>query len=387
MKPTAYYIFETALGPCGIAWREGDRPAVTSFQLPDIDARATEERIARETGGRPSNPPPAIASIIERVRRHFEGYPEDFRDVEVDLDDAGPFARQVYATARAIPAGKTATYGEIAETLARPGAARAVGQALGKNPIPLIIPCHRVVAAGGKPGGFSAPGGLTTKSRMLVIEGVAWGLPPTLKSVQDLRRAAAKLKTQAPRLADWLSQSLSFKPNTEHSPYTGLFSAIVHQQLTPKAAAAILGRVKALYPGATFPEPGELLGTPDHVLKSAGLSKPKIDALKDLAAKTLDGTVPTAEIIVALDDDEIVRRLSSIRGVGRWTVEMLLIFNLGRTDVFPVDDYALRKGIAKVYGMPEVPSPKQALGLSDAWRPHRTVASLYLWNVVNAEIF
>src|SRR5690606_15407556 len=104
----------------------------------------------------------------------------------------------------------------------------------------------------------------------------------------------------------------------------------------------------------------------------------KIDALKDLAAKTLDGTVPTAEIIVALDDDEIVRRLSSIRGVGRWTVEMLLIFNLGRTDVFPVDDYALRKGIAKVYGMPEVPSPKQALGLSDAWRPHRTVASLYL---------
>ncbi len=388
MKPTAYYIFDTSLGPCGIAWREGDRPALTSFQLPAIDARATEERIARETGARPSNaPPPAIAGIIGRVRRHFEGYPEDFRDVEVDLDGAGPFARQVYAAARAIPAGKTATYGEIAETLARPGAARAVGQALGKNPIPLIIPCHRVVAAGGKPGGFSAPGGLRTKSRMLAVEGVAWGLPPTLKSARDLQRAAAKLRTLDPHLADWLSPPLPFKPSTEHSPYAALFSAIVHQQLTPKAATAILSRVKALFPGAIFPAPDELLGTPDHILRSAGLSQPKTEALKDLAAKTLDGTVPTAEIIIALDDDEIVRRLSSIRGVGRWTVEMLLIFNLGRTDVFPVDDYALRKGIAKVYGMPEVPSPKKALGLGDSWRPYRTVASLYLWNVVNAEIF
>src|SRR5690606_26601372 len=136
----------------------GAPPAVVSFQLPDATVQATEARIARESGARPSSAPPAIAAIIERIRRHLGGEAEDFRDIEVGLDHVGPFARQVYAAARAIPAGRTATYGEIAEAVARPGAARAVGQALGKNPIPLIIPCHRVLAAGGKPGGFSAPG-------------------------------------------------------------------------------------------------------------------------------------------------------------------------------------------------------------------------------------
>lgn len=392
MKPSDYCIFDTPLGPCGIAWRngwtKGAPPAVTSFQLPDHTAQATEARLARESGARPASaPPPAIAAIIERIRRHFEGEAEDFRDIDVDLDGVGPFAREVYEAARAIPAGRTMTYGEIAEALARPGAARAVGQALGKNPIPLIIPCHRVLAAGGKPGGFSAPGGLATKSRMLAAEGVAWALPPTLKSAQDLRRAAARLKALDPRLVDCLSRPIAFKPNAEHSPYAALLSAIIYQQLTPKAAATILNRVKGLYPGTTIPEPGELLNTPDEALREAGLSKAKTAALKDLAAKTLDGTVPTARAIVALHDDEIVQRLISIRGVGRWTVEMLLIFNLGRTDVFPVDDYALRKGIARVYGMPEVPSPSQLISLGERWRPYRTVASLYLWNVVNAEVF
>ncbi|BBA36297.1 methylated-DNA-protein-cysteine methyltransferase [Methylocaldum marinum] len=391
MKPPHYCVFDTPLGPCGLAWRdggpEGAPPAVVSFQLPDATVQATEARIARESGARPSSAPPAIAAIIERIRRHLGGEAEDFRDIEVGLDHVGPFARQVYAAARAIPAGRTATYGEIAEAVARPGAARAVGQALGKNPIPLIIPCHRVLAAGGKPGGFSAPGGLATKSRMLAVEGVSWGLPPALKSVQDLRRAAARLKAQDPQLAECLSRTVLFKPNTGHSPYTALFSAVVHQQLTPKAAATILNRVKALYPTAAIPEPGELLSTPDEALREAGLSKAKTAALKDLATKTLDGTVPDTRTIVALSDEEVVRRLTSIRGVGKWTVEMLLIFNLGRMDVFPVDDYALRKGIAKVYGMPEVPTPKQLSALGDAWRPYRTVASLYLWNVVNAEIF
>jgi len=177
MKSIAYCLFDTPLGPCGIAWRddgaENVSPAVTSFQLPEATAQAMEAKIARESGGYPSSaPPPAIAALIERIRKHFEGNADDFRDIAVDLDGMGPFARRVYAAARAIPPGQTMTYGEIAEVLARPGAARAVGQALGKNPIPLIIPCHRVLAAGGKPGGFSAAGGLTTKARMLDVEGV-----------------------------------------------------------------------------------------------------------------------------------------------------------------------------------------------------------------------
>jgi O-6-methylguanine DNA methyltransferase len=177
MKPIAYCVFDTRIGPCGIAWRDDETergvPTVISFQLPEATTEATEAKIARESGGRPSSaPPPAIAALIERIRKHLEGNTEDFRDIDVDLGGAAPFARQVYAVARTIPPGQTTTYGEIAEALAKPGAARAVGQALGKNPVPLIIPCHRVLAAGGKPGGFSAAGGLTIKARMLAIEGV-----------------------------------------------------------------------------------------------------------------------------------------------------------------------------------------------------------------------
>lgn len=392
MQPLDYCLFDTPLGPCGIAWRaggdEGTSPAVSTFQFPEATPAATAAQLERSTGARLSSaPPPAIAAVIERIRRHLEGETEDFRDIDVDLHGVGSFARQVYAVARAIPAGETRTYGEIAEALARPGAARAVGQALGRNPIPLIIPCHRVLAAGGKPGGFSAPGGLATKSRILAIEGVPFALPPTLKSAQDLRRAAARLRTQDPHLADCLSRPIAFEPNAKHSPYAALFAAIVHQQLTPKTASTILARVKALYPTTEIPQPGELLKTPEQSLRNAGLSQAKAAALKDLAAKTLDGTVPTAKAIVALDDEAIMGRLTSIRGVGRWTVEMLLIFNLGRMDVFPVDDYALRKSIATVYGMTEVPTPKQLAPLGDRWRPYRTVASLYLWNAANAEVF
>ena len=185
MKQSAYCLFETMLGWCGIAWSEsGDSdapPAVTLFQLPEATAAITESRLARHHGARPASEPPApITEIIERVRRHLAGETEDFRDVPVALDGAGPFERLVYEAARNIPAGKTMTYGEIAKTIGQPGAAQAVGQALGRNPIPLIVPCHRVLAAGGKPGGFSAPGGLATKARLLAGEGVAVAFTPRL---------------------------------------------------------------------------------------------------------------------------------------------------------------------------------------------------------------
>jgi 3-methyladenine DNA glycosylase/8-oxoguanine DNA glycosylase len=179
-----------------------------------------------------------------------------------------------------------------------------------------------------------------------------------------------------------MAKPIEFNPKAEQSPYAALFEAVVHQQLSPKAATTILGRVKAMYPGSTIPEPGDLLRTPDRLLRGAGLSRAKTASLKDLAAKTLDGTVPSSEKIVALSDEEITRRLTSIYGVGRWTVEMLLIFNLGRTDVFPVDDHALRKSIADVYGMKEIPTPKQLNALGESWRPLRTVATLYLWNSI-----
>ncbi|QXP90032.1 methylated-DNA--[protein]-cysteine S-methyltransferase [Methylococcus capsulatus] len=170
-------LFDTGFGVCGIAWRafEGkdEAPVVTLFLLPEATAAGTAAAMARRCGGSPTVPPPAIAEVIEKVRRHFRGDLQDFSRVRVEPDGAGPFARAVYSAARDVPAGQVRTYGELARALNRPAAARAVGQALGRNPVPLIIPCHRILGAGGKLGGFSAHGGVATKARMLRLEGVA----------------------------------------------------------------------------------------------------------------------------------------------------------------------------------------------------------------------
>ncbi len=173
MNQAAYRLFETPLGACGIAWSErGNQPVVTFFQLPEATAEIAESRIARNAGARKASAPPAdIARIIARVVRHLRGELQDFRDIAVDLEDVEPFAKRVYEIAREIPPGETRTYGDIAKAIGQPYAAQAVGQALGSNPIPLIIPCHRVLAIGGRLGGFSAPGGFATKEKLLEIEG------------------------------------------------------------------------------------------------------------------------------------------------------------------------------------------------------------------------
>jgi len=182
MKQAAYCLFETPLGACGIAWKEQESPrippVVTFVQLPEATRSLTDSKIARSSGGRKASvPPPYIAGIIKRVQRHLHGDVQDFLDIVVDLDAMGPFARQVYEAARKIPPGRTRSYGELAKDMNRPTASRAVGQALGRNSIPLIIPCHRVLASGNDLRGFSAHGGLETKAKMLEIEGVTIGRP------------------------------------------------------------------------------------------------------------------------------------------------------------------------------------------------------------------
>jgi methylated-DNA-[protein]-cysteine S-methyltransferase len=187
MKQDAYCLFETPLGVCGIAWKEQEDsripPVVTSFRLPEATRSVTDTRIAGSSGGRKARvPPPHIAGIIKRVQKHLHGDVQDFLDIAVDLDAMGPFARQVYEAARKIPAGRTKSYGELAAEINRPTASRAVGQALRRNSILLIIPCHRVLASGKKPGGFSAHGGVETKARMLEIEGATIGRPQRTRS-------------------------------------------------------------------------------------------------------------------------------------------------------------------------------------------------------------
>jgi DNA-3-methyladenine glycosylase II len=169
------------------------------------------------------------------------------------------------------------------------------------------------------------------------------------------------------------------KPKVRRSPFETLVQSVVYQQLNGTAAGTILGRVKALYPDRRFPTPEDLLSTPDDRLRGAGLSRAKTAAVKDIAAKTLAGLVPTSRAIRALTNEEIVERLTAVRGVGPWTVEMLLIFTLGRTDVLPVTDYGVRKGFALTYGWKELPTPAELREFGERWRPHRTTAAWYFW--------
>ncbi|MBV8881939.1 MAG: DNA-3-methyladenine glycosylase 2 family protein [Planctomycetaceae bacterium] len=163
------------------------------------------------------------------------------------------------------------------------------------------------------------------------------------------------------------------------NPYRTLVTAVAHQQLTGKAANTILGRVIALYPGKKFPAPEDLIRTPDSKLRAAGFSRAKVAAVKDIAAKTIAGVVPTARAMATMSDVEIVERLTSIRGVGPWTVEMMLIFTLGRPDVLPCTDYGVRKGFAMTYRKKDLPSPKELLAFGERWKPHRSAAAWYLW--------
>ena len=162
-----------------------------------------------------------------------------------------------------------------------------------------------------------------------------------------------------------------------HDPFEALARNIIYQQLHGTAAAAIHVRVLALSGGRLRPE--DVLSLSDDELRGAGLSGAKLAALRDLAAKTVDGTVPTLARLKRMPDEEIVERVTQVRGIGRWTVEMLLIFNLGRADVLPVGDFAVRKGFALAYGLPEMPKPKELTAHGERWRPYRSVASWYLW--------
>lgn len=163
-----------------------------------------------------------------------------------------------------------------------------------------------------------------------------------------------------------------------HNPFEALARNIVYQQLHGTAAAAIHARLLALFGGRRL-RPADLLAAPDERLRGAGLSQAKLAALKDLAAKTLDGTVPTLARLRRMEDEAIVERLTRVRGIGRWTVEMLLIFRLGRPDVLPVGDFAVRKGFALAYGLDAPPKPRELQAYGELWRPYRSVASWYMW--------
>lgn len=385
MRSTGYTLFATPIGHCGIAWGPG---GVTGVQLPEAREADTRARLARlHPDGVAAVPPPEVRHVIDAIVALLGGASPDLASLPLDLTGVPDFHRRVYEVARAIPPGETTTYGAIAERLGNRGLSRAVGQALGRNPFPIVVPCHRVLSAGGRVGGFSATGGIATKLRLLDLEGRR--RPQNLSLFEgdggylfDPHAAVAHLGTRDRTMAKLMARVGPFDLELKRtsSLFRALAEAIVYQQLTGRAAATIFARVCALFPGAQDgPTPQQILRVSDARLRGAGLSQAKLLALRDLARKASAGEIPTLADASRMGDEALVERLTEVRGIGRWTVEMLLIFRLGRPDVLPVDDYGVRSGFAAAYRRPALPSPADLARFGARWAPYRTVASWYLW--------
>lgn len=164
-------------------------------------------------------------------------------------------------------------------------------------------------------------------------------------------------------------------------PYAALLRSIAHQQLHGKAAETIFNRFKALY-GDNIPAPEDLLKTPMAKLRACGFSESKSLALRDVAAKTVEGVVPTRRQAARMSDEDLIKRITEVRGVGRWTVEMLLMFTLGRADVLPADDFGVREGFKVHYNKRKQPTPRELAGYGERWAPYRSVASWYMWRAL-----
>jgi 3-methyladenine DNA glycosylase/8-oxoguanine DNA glycosylase len=187
--------------------------------------------------------------------------------------------------------------------------------------------------------------------------------------------------SQDEKLAELISATVQFAldESAANSPYEALLEAIAYQSISGKAAATIYARVKALSGTDKPPTPEQMLKLRKPALRNAGLSGAKVLAMKDLAQKTIEGVVPTREQAQTMSDEDLVERLVSVRGIGAWTVEIFLMFNLGRPDVLPIHDLGVKKGWSVAYGKKHMPTPKQLLAFGERWRPYRSVASWYMW--------
>ena len=388
MTGHGFTLFDTSIGRCGIAW--GER-GIVGVQLPEARESETRARLLRHyPEAIEASPPADIQRALDGIIALLAGEAADLSPAELDMHRVPPFHRRVYEVARTIPPGATVSYGDIAKQMGVGGAARAVGQALGRNPFAIVVPCHRVLAASGKIGGFSANGGIATKLRMLSIEAARAGGHGALFEGDgafgfDPAVAVAHLREADPVLAKLIDEAGPFRMRLRktRSIFVALAEAIVYQQLNGRAAAAIFGRVCALFPVAQGLTAEQVLRISDQKLLGAGLSNSKLLSIRDLARKAVAGDIPTLAEAHRMDDEMLIERLTQVRGIGRWTVEMLLISRLGRADVLPVDDYGIRAGFAATFRKRKFPAPKDLAKPGAKWKPYRTVASWYLWRAAD----
>ncbi len=370
------FSFDTSMGPCCVAWTP---QGIDVFELPGEDRERTEERCQSRTRGRDfvSKPPKEISALAARVKKHFSGKPQQFLDVPIDRSGFSAFALSVYGALQKVTPGRAVTYGELANLLGKPGSARAVGRAMATNPLPLLIPCHRVLPQDGSLGNFSSALGPVFKAKMLYKEGVV--LDPRYKvGIDFLRRKDKAIRRIIDGVGPYLPQLGPREGN-----YNTLVQAIIHQQLSMKAGHTIAGRVRALTDGPGFPTPDEMETLEDGVLRGAGLSFQKISYIRDLAARVKSSEL-NLKRLARLPDEGVIDALTTVKGIGRWTAQMFLIFQLDRLDVLPVDDLGFRNGVQAAYGLDAPPTTAELETLGETWRPYRSMATWYFWQSLDA---
>ncbi len=375
-------LFDTAIGTCGLAWSEA---GVRALVLPGPRRQAAPLRRSAGAARLPvaaadalHDAPAAVRQLVTRIQAHLAGdRRDDLRDVSVDLGPGcSPFARRVYGALREVSPGETITYGGLGSRAGvASGAARAVGGAMARNPIPLVVPCHRVVAAAG-PGQFSSPGGLQTKLRLLTIEGA---------DLAPFRCAASgALRRRDERLAPVIRRVGAFplRPRAADELFDVLAAAIVHQQVSMGAGRAIFARLLARFGDAGRLSPPALARAGTADLRQVGVSRQKAGYLADLGRQVDEGTLSLASLAL-LDDERVVTELTQVKGIGRWTAEMFLIFSLGRPDVLPVDDLGLQQAVRRLYQLRRV-DRRRIEQLAAAWVPYRSAATWYLWRALES---
>ncbi|HWO14155.1 MAG TPA: methylated-DNA--[protein]-cysteine S-methyltransferase, partial [Polyangiaceae bacterium] len=307
MSEYEFALFQSPVGRCAIAW---SARGVAALQLPEGRELATRARVlSRFPEALEAAPPATVEQAIAEIRALLAGKSSNLARVELDMRGLPPFHQRVYEAAREIPAGSTLSYGALATRLGAPGSARAVGQALGRNPFAIIVPCHRVLAAGGKVGGFSANGGITTKLRLLACEAPGSSAAEPFDGFEfDPQAAVAALGAADRRLAKLIERVGPFRMQLQRTPsiFAALAEAIVFQQLNGKAAATIFARLCALFPHAIGLTPQGILRARDDRLRAAGLSGSKIASLRDLASKVASGALPTLADARGMPDSELI---------------------------------------------------------------------------------
>ncbi len=374
MAKVTAQLFETALGRCGMMWTSR---GICTIVLAEKDDKSTLDRLTSEAGfenvvvNDAAQRPDFVDHAQRLIRAHLAGNPDSLRTIPVDFLSVSPFARDVYQALRKVNPGSVVTYSELARMSHHDGAARAVGRAMAKNPLPLVVPCHRVLGADGRLGGFSAYGGPGTKAKLLYLEGVV------LNHEHDM--GMELVKRAEPALAETMLQVGPYLPTLGRAlgAYDALVQSVVYQQLSMKAASTIAARLRLLGQNGHYPDPEQFLLLEQHSLRACGLSRQKISYLKDLAQHVLDGRLRLGRL-GRMSDEEVLGALREVKGFGIWSAQMFLIFHLKRLDVWPTGDLGLRRAIGHLTGLD--PADSEALfEYGNKFRPFRSIATWYLW--------